>query len=94
MLSCIPLRWKNQGPAHLKLGRTGVTARHPGLAFFLRPPVQQPHDRQEQQAQRMAVHAAQFWLRAEYFVKHLLGDHRWSVNVTELEVERPQTGGR
>lgn len=35
-----------------------------------------------------------FWLRAEYFVKHLLGDHRWSVNVTELEVERPQTGGR
>ncbi len=31
-----------------------------------------------------------FWLRAEYFVKHLLGDTRWNVDITELnnEVER------
>lgn len=35
-----------------------------------------------------------FWLRAEYFVKHLLGDTRWSVNIAELDMEREQTGGR
>jgi dipeptidyl aminopeptidase/acylaminoacyl peptidase len=35
-----------------------------------------------------------FWLRAEYFVKHLLGDSRWDANVAELEMEREQTGGR
>ena len=35
-----------------------------------------------------------FWLRAEYFVKHLLGDTRWSVDITQLNVEREQTGGR
>ena len=29
-----------------------------------------------------------FWLRAEYFVRHLLGDTRWSANITELDVER------
>jgi len=33
-----------------------------------------------------------FWLRAEYFVTHLLGDRRWNVNITELELEREQTG--
>jgi dipeptidyl aminopeptidase/acylaminoacyl peptidase len=35
-----------------------------------------------------------FWLRAEYFVKHLLGDTRWSPDITQLNVEREQTGGR
>jgi len=29
-----------------------------------------------------------FWLRAEYFVRHLLGDTRWSASITELDVER------
>ena len=33
------------------------------------------------------------WLRAEYFVRHLLGDDRWSADITQLQVERPQTGG-
>ena len=32
-----------------------------------------------------------FWLRAEYFVDHLLGNGRWSADVTELQVERPKT---
>ena len=32
-----------------------------------------------------------FWLRAEYFVKHLLGDTRWEVDVTALNQEREQT---
>lgn len=31
-----------------------------------------------------------FWLRAEYFVKHLLGDYRWSADMIELNNERPQ----
>ncbi len=35
-----------------------------------------------------------FWLRAEYFVRHLLGDDRWSANITELDVERDPPGGR
>ena len=35
-----------------------------------------------------------FWLRAEYFVKHLLGDTRWNPDITQLNVEREQTGGR
>lgn len=35
-----------------------------------------------------------FWLRAEYFVTHLLGDSRWSANITELDVEREQTTAR
>ncbi|HET7038425.1 MAG TPA: DPP IV N-terminal domain-containing protein, partial [Gemmatimonadales bacterium] len=34
-----------------------------------------------------------FWLRAEYFVRHLLGDTRWDVDIAELNVEREQTGG-
>lgn len=33
-----------------------------------------------------------YWLRAEYFVTHLLGDSRWSANITELDLEREQTG--
>jgi dipeptidyl-peptidase-4 len=33
-----------------------------------------------------------FWLRAEYFVKHLLGDTQWSANVTQLDVERAAPG--
>ncbi len=32
-----------------------------------------------------------FWLRAEYFVKHLLGDERWSADITQLQVEHPKT---
>ena len=32
-----------------------------------------------------------FWLRAEYFVKHLLGDYRWSADITQLNLEREQT---
>ena len=35
-----------------------------------------------------------FWLRAEYFVKHLLGDTRWNPDITQLNVEQEQTGGR
>jgi dipeptidyl aminopeptidase/acylaminoacyl peptidase len=34
-----------------------------------------------------------FWLRAEYFVRHLLGDTRWDVDIAELNNEREQTGG-
>ncbi|MEX1182782.1 MAG: DPP IV N-terminal domain-containing protein [Gemmatimonadota bacterium] len=30
------------------------------------------------------------WLRAEYFVKHLLGDDRWNVDLIELEREQEQ----
>ena len=32
-----------------------------------------------------------FWLRAEYFVKHLLGDYRRDVNINQLNNEQPQT---
>jgi dipeptidyl aminopeptidase/acylaminoacyl peptidase len=32
-----------------------------------------------------------FWLRAEYFVKHLLGDYRWSADIIPLQVERAKT---
>jgi dipeptidyl aminopeptidase/acylaminoacyl peptidase len=32
-----------------------------------------------------------YWLRAEYFVKHLLGDWRWNVDMIELQGERPKT---
>lgn len=35
-----------------------------------------------------------FWLRAEYFVRHLLGDDRWNANITELDVERAPPAGR
>lgn len=31
-----------------------------------------------------------FWLRAEYFVKHLLGDDRWNSDIVEMQVERPK----
>lgn len=31
-----------------------------------------------------------FWLRAEYFVKHLLGDDRWNADIIELQRERPK----
>jgi dipeptidyl aminopeptidase/acylaminoacyl peptidase len=34
-----------------------------------------------------------FWLRAEYFAKHLLGDERTAVDIAELNNEREQTGG-
>lgn len=29
-----------------------------------------------------------FWLRAEYFVRHLLGDERWNADISELNVEK------
>ncbi len=32
-----------------------------------------------------------FWLRAEYFVKHLLGDERWDVDILELQGHFPKT---
>jgi dipeptidyl-peptidase-4 len=32
-----------------------------------------------------------FWLRAEYFVKHLLGDQQGGADIVELQVERPQS---
>jgi len=32
-----------------------------------------------------------FWLRAEYFVRHLLHDYRWDVNITQLQVEQEQS---
>ncbi len=33
-----------------------------------------------------------FWLRAEYFVKHLLGDDtEWNADITQLQVEHPKT---
>ncbi len=35
-----------------------------------------------------------FWQRAEYFVKHLLGDTRWSVDITELNTEAEQNRAR
>ena len=31
-----------------------------------------------------------YWLRAEYFVKHLLGDNQWNPDILELQVERPK----
>ncbi len=34
-----------------------------------------------------------FWLRAEYFVKHLLGDQHWDVDINELNNEQEQSGG-
>ena len=35
-----------------------------------------------------------FWLRAEYFAKHLLGDERTAADIMELNNEREQSGGR
>ena len=32
-----------------------------------------------------------YWLRAEYFVKHLLGDAHWNADFVELQMERPKT---
>lgn len=32
-----------------------------------------------------------FWLRAEYFVKHLLGDPRWNADIVGLQNEQPRT---
>ena len=32
-----------------------------------------------------------FWLRAEYFVKHLLGDTRWDVDIIPLQMNAPRT---
>jgi dipeptidyl aminopeptidase/acylaminoacyl peptidase len=34
-----------------------------------------------------------FWLRAEYFVKHLVGDERFDADIMELNNEREQSGG-
>ncbi len=31
-----------------------------------------------------------FWLRAEYFVRHLLGDTRWNADIIPLQVEKPK----
>jgi dipeptidyl aminopeptidase/acylaminoacyl peptidase len=31
-----------------------------------------------------------FWLRAEYFVKHLLGDSRWNADIVPLQAEQPR----
>jgi len=31
-----------------------------------------------------------FWLRAEYFVKHLLGDSQWNVDILELQGDQPK----
>ncbi len=31
-----------------------------------------------------------FWLRAEYFVRHLLGDQHWNANIVELDLEQEQ----
>jgi dipeptidyl aminopeptidase/acylaminoacyl peptidase len=35
-----------------------------------------------------------FWLRAEYFVRHLLGDQHWNPNIIELNLEKEQTSSR
>ncbi len=35
-----------------------------------------------------------FWLRAEYFAQHLLGDDRKAVDIMELNNEQEQSGGR
>jgi len=32
-----------------------------------------------------------FWLRAEYFVEHLLGDSEWDADILQLQVDRPRT---
>ena len=32
-----------------------------------------------------------FWLRAEYFVKHLLGDDEWDADIIQLQVDSPRT---
>jgi dipeptidyl aminopeptidase/acylaminoacyl peptidase len=32
-----------------------------------------------------------FWQRAEYFVRHLLGDPRWNADLVELQREEAKT---
>jgi dipeptidyl aminopeptidase/acylaminoacyl peptidase len=32
-----------------------------------------------------------YWLRAEYFVKNLMGDYQWNADIIPLQVERPKT---
>jgi len=32
-----------------------------------------------------------YWLRCEYFVRHLLGDWQWNADITQLQVEQPKT---
>jgi dipeptidyl-peptidase-4 len=32
-----------------------------------------------------------FWLRAEYFVKHLLGDDQWSADIIPLQNDSPRS---
>ncbi len=32
-----------------------------------------------------------FWLRAEYFVKHLLHDYRCSANISQLDLQTEQS---
>ena len=31
-----------------------------------------------------------FWLRAEYFVNHLLGDDEWNVDILQLQGDQPK----
>ena len=35
-----------------------------------------------------------FWLRAEYFAQHLLGDDRAAADIVELNNEQAQSSGR
>ena len=35
-----------------------------------------------------------FWLRGEYFCRHLLGDSRTEADITEMNNEKEQSGGR
>jgi len=35
-----------------------------------------------------------FWLRAEYFVKHLLGADQWNADIVQLNLEQEQNGRR
>ena len=35
-----------------------------------------------------------FWVRADYFAKHLLGDHSQGVDIVELTREREQSGNK
>ena len=35
-----------------------------------------------------------FWMRADYFCKHLLGDSQTSADILPLDREQPQTGDK
>jgi len=35
-----------------------------------------------------------YWLRAEYFVRNLMGDYRWNANIVELNNDKEQSGRR